>query len=48
MSLTGRATAETAMRGINDGAVSRFFTRPCNPADLTPADRASRQSACRG
>ncbi len=34
MMLTGRATVETAMRAINDGAVFQFFTKPCNPADL--------------
>ena len=32
--LTGNATLETAMSAINDGAISRFFTKPCNHADL--------------
>ena len=32
--LTGRATLEIAISAINDGAISRFFTKPCNSADL--------------
>ena len=32
--LTGKATLDVAVSAINDGAVSRFFTQPCNPVDL--------------
>ncbi len=32
--LTGNATLEVAASAINDGAISRFFTKPCNHADL--------------
>ena len=32
--LTGKATLSVAINAINDGAVSRFFTKPCNPKDL--------------
>ncbi len=32
--LTGRATAETAIRAINQGAVYHFFTKPCDPVQL--------------
>jgi two-component system, probable response regulator PhcQ len=32
--LTGQATLDVAISAINDGAISRFFTKPCNPADL--------------
>jgi len=32
--LTGRATAETAIRAINEGAVYHFFTKPCHEVQL--------------
>lgn len=32
--LTGRATLDTALRSINDGAVSRFLVKPCDPEEL--------------
>ena len=28
--LTGKATPEVAVRAINDGAISHFFTKPCD------------------
>jgi DNA-binding NtrC family response regulator len=34
MILTGQASMEAAISAINDGEVYRFFTKPCNPADL--------------
>jgi two-component system probable response regulator PhcQ len=33
--LTGHADLETAIRAINDGEIYRFFTKPCNFAELT-------------
>ncbi len=32
--LTGKATMNVAIEAINAGAVSRFFTKPCNHAEL--------------
>jgi len=32
--LTGKATLEVAVEAINEGAISRFFTKPCNHVDL--------------
>lgn len=32
--LTGQATLEVAIQAINQGAISRFFTKPCNLTDL--------------
>jgi len=32
--LTGKATVDVAMQAINAGAISRFFTKPYNHADL--------------
>jgi len=32
--LTGKATLEVAVEAINNGAISRFFTKPCNDVDL--------------
>lgn len=32
--LTGRATAETAIRAINEGAVYHFFRKPCDEVHL--------------
>ena len=37
--LTGRATVDTAVRAINDGAVSRFLIKPCDPEELRVAIR---------
>ena len=34
MMLTGEASMEAAIRAINEGEIYRFFTKPCNPADL--------------
>ena len=33
--LTGMPTLEVAVQAINAGAITRFFTKPCNPLDLT-------------
>lgn len=43
--LTGHATAETAIRAINEGVVYRFFTKPCNPVDLAIAIRRALEEA---
>lgn len=32
--LTGHTTPETTMRAVNEGRVFRFFSKPCNPAEL--------------
>ena len=32
--LTGKATLDTAIQAINKGAITRFFTKPCNELDL--------------
>ena len=32
--LTGHATAETAIRAINEGDVYHFFTKPCDEVEL--------------
>lgn len=32
--LTGKATLEVAVEAINEGAISRFFIKPCNIIDL--------------
>jgi two-component system, probable response regulator PhcQ len=34
MILTGQPTVDAAIKAINDGKVYRFFTKPCDPADL--------------
>jgi len=34
MILTGHATLEAAILAINEGRIYRFFTKPCNAADL--------------
>jgi two-component system, probable response regulator PhcQ len=39
MMLTGKATLDTAMEAVNTGGISRFFIKPCNPADLAHAIR---------
>ncbi len=41
--LTGKATLEVALQAINDGAVSRFFTKPCNEVELAVAIRQALQ-----
>ena len=33
--LTGQATLDVAIKAINEGAVMRFFTKPCNLVDLS-------------
>jgi DNA-binding NtrC family response regulator len=33
--LTGRGSLEVAIRATNEGGVSRFFTKPCNPVELS-------------
>jgi len=32
--LTGKATLDVAVRAINEGAITRFLTKPCNGVDL--------------
>jgi len=32
--LTGKPSLEVAMQAINDGAISRFYTKPCHEIDL--------------
>ena len=32
--LTGQATAETAIRAVNEGKVYHFFTKPCDEVKL--------------
>jgi DNA-binding NtrC family response regulator len=32
--LTGKATPEVAVQAINDGAISHFFTKPCDMVAL--------------
>ena len=41
--LTGKATLDTAIQAINDGAISRFFNKPCNPVDLAVTIRQALQ-----
>ena len=41
--LTGKATLDTAVQAINDGAISRFFTKPCNNVDLAVTIRQALQ-----
>ena len=41
--LTGQATLDVAIQAINEGAISRFFTKPCNPVDLTVTIRQALQ-----
>ncbi len=40
MMLTGNADQQTAVDAINDGAIFRFFTKPCPPEVLTGAIEA--------
>ena len=37
--LTGHTTPETTMRAVNHGRVFRFFSKPCDPAELAEAIR---------
>jgi two-component system, probable response regulator PhcQ len=41
--LTGKATLEVAVDAINEGAISRFFMKPCNISDLVITIRQSLQ-----
>lgn len=41
--LTGQASLEAAIRAINEGQVYRFFTKPCNDADLRMTIRQALQ-----
>ncbi len=41
--LTGKATLEVAVEAINEGAISRFFMKPCNITDLTVTIRQALQ-----
>jgi DNA-binding NtrC family response regulator len=34
MMLTGKPTLEVAIQAINEGAIHRFFTKPCRHVDL--------------
>jgi two-component system probable response regulator PhcQ len=43
MVLTGHACFEVAMRAINQGEVYRFFTKPCNAAEIGAAIREALQ-----
>ncbi len=37
--LTGKATLEVALQAINEGSISRFFTKPCSDVELKHAIR---------
>lgn len=37
--LTGKPSLDVAMRAVNDGAVRRFFTKPCDEIELAIAIR---------
>jgi DNA-binding NtrC family response regulator len=39
--LTGQGTLDVAIKAINSGAISRFFTKPCIIADLAMSIRQS-------
>ncbi|GIX49668.1 MAG: hypothetical protein KatS3mg131_3879 [Candidatus Tectimicrobiota bacterium] len=41
--LTGKATLEVALQAINEGAISRFFTKPCDHVELAIAMRQALQ-----
>lgn len=41
--LTGKPTLDVAMQAINEGAISRFFTKPCNHVDLAVTIRQAIQ-----
>ena len=41
--LTGEPTLDVAMKAINDGEISRFLTKPCNPVELAITIRQALQ-----
>jgi DNA-binding NtrC family response regulator len=41
--LTGKPSLEVAIQAINEGAISRFFTKPCNDVDLAVTIRQALQ-----
>jgi DNA-binding NtrC family response regulator len=41
--LTGKPTLEVALQAINEGAIYRFFTKPCNYIDLAVTLRQALQ-----
>ncbi len=41
--LTGKATLDVAIEAINHGAITRFFTKPCNPLELAVSIRQALQ-----
>jgi DNA-binding NtrC family response regulator len=41
--LTGKPTLDVAMQAINEGAMSRFFTKPCNDVDFAVTIRQALQ-----
>ena len=41
--LTGKATLDMAIEAINEGAISRFLTKPCNEVDLAVTIRQALQ-----
>ena len=43
MMLTGHASLDAAIRAINQGQVHRFFTKPCNDAELRTTIRQALQ-----
>jgi two-component system, probable response regulator PhcQ len=43
MVLTGHASLQATLRAINEGQVSRFFIKPCDPAELSVAIRQAIQ-----
>ncbi len=43
MMLTGHASLESTIRAINDGGIYRFFTKPCDEADLSVTIRQALQ-----
>ena len=43
MILTGYASLDAAIRAINEGEISRFFTKPCNVFDLAITVRQALQ-----
>ena len=41
--LTGKATLSSTIDAINQGGISRFFLKPCNPVDLSVSIRQALQ-----
>jgi two-component system probable response regulator PhcQ len=41
--LTGKATLDSTIDAINEGGISRFFLKPCNPVDLSISIRQGLQ-----